>query len=267
MVSVSSDMEIIFLGTGTSQGVPMIAHPDTGGCDLDNSKNWRTRTSIHVEMGGHHIQVDAAPEFRMQCIHNEITQIDTFVLTHPHADHILGMDDLRRFCDLKGGLALPVYSSEAGLQRVRDIFPYAIMDKPVVKGYPAFSLHSMPKELEVPGGVIEAVELPHGPMKVLGLVFTENDTGKKLVYFTDCKEVGEEARMLAEGADVVVLDGLRPNPHPSHMTIDEATTTAVEIGAQLSFLTHMTFMVDHESTEASLPDSVRLAYDGLRVSW
>ncbi|HAV12825.1 MAG TPA: MBL fold metallo-hydrolase [Opitutae bacterium] len=260
-------MELVFLGTGTSQGVPMIAQPEGEGCDLNNPMNWRTRASIHVEMGGYHIQVDAAPEFRMQCIQNGIQQIDAFILTHPHADHILGMDDLRRFCDLKGGLALPVYSSVQGLQRIREIFPYAIMDKPVVKGYPAFQLNEMPKELEVPGGLIESVVLPHGPMEVLGLVFTENDTGKKLAYFTDCKEVGEEARLIAEEADVVVLDGLRPNPHPSHMTVDEAAQTAVEMGAQISFLTHMTYMVDHETTENALPDNVRLAYDGLRVSW
>ena len=259
-------MEIVFLGTGTSQGVPMIAQPE-GGCDLENTLYWRTRTSIHVEMGGHHIQVDAAPEFRMQCIQNEVTQIDTFILTHPHADHILGMDDLRRFCDLNGGTALPVYSSESGLERIRDIFPYAILDKPVVKGYPAFKLQEMPQVLEVPGGSIESVYLPHGAMQVLGLIFTEADTGKKFAYYTDCKEVGEEARFLAEDADVVVLDGLRPQPHPSHMTVEEATQTAIEMNARLSFLTHMTYFVDHETTEAALPDSIRLAYDGLRVSW
>jgi phosphoribosyl 1,2-cyclic phosphate phosphodiesterase len=196
-----------------------------------------------------------------------VTQIDTFILTHPHADHILGMDDLRRFCDLNGGTALPVYSSESGLERIRDIFPYAILDKPVVKGYPAFKLQEMPQVLEVPGGSIESVYLPHGAMQVLGLIFTEADTGKKFAYYTDCKEVGEEARFLAEDADVVVLDGLRPQPHPSHMTVEEATQTAIEMNARLSFLTHMTYFVDHETTEAALPDSIRLAYDGLRVSW
>lgn len=244
----------------------MIAQPE-GGCDMENPMNWRTRTSIHVEMGGHHIQVDAAPEFRMQCIQNEIRTIDTFILTHPHADHILGMDDLRRFCDLNGGVALPVYSSESGLLRIREIFPYAILDKPVVKGYPAFQLNEMPQVLELPGGSVESVFLPHGPMQVLGLIFTEAETGKKLVYYTDCKEVGEEARFLAEDADVVVLDGLRPQPHPSHMTIAEATQAAKEIQGRLSFLTHMTYLVDHATVEADLPDSIHLAYDGLRVSW
>lgn len=260
-------MEIIFLGTGTSQGVPMIAQPEGEGCDMGNPKNWRTRTSIHVEMGGHHIQVDAAPEFRMQCIQHGLDQIDIFILTHGHADHILGMDDLRRFCDLNGGKALPVYSNEEGLKRVEQIFPYAILDKPLVKGYPAFQLERMPKMLELPGGTVESVLLPHGPLEVLGLVFTEAETGKQFAYYTDCKEVGEEARLIAEGSDVVILDGLRPNPHPSHMTIGEATRTAQEMGAPLSFLTHMTYMVDHEATEAALPENVHLAYDGLRVSW
>ena len=260
-------MEVIFLGTGTSQGVPMIAQPEGEGCDLQNPKNWRTRASIHVEMGGHHIQVDAAPEFRMQCIQNGVEQIDTFILTHGHADHILGMDDLRRFCDLNGATALPVYSNSEGLERIRSIFPYAILDKPLVKGYPAFQLHEMPKALELPGGTVESVALPHGTLQVLGLVFTEAETGKQLTYYTDCKEVGEEARLIAEDSDVVVLDGLRPNPHPSHMTIEEAAKTAEEMRAPISFLTHMTYMVDHDETEATLPDNVHLAYDGLRVSW
>ncbi|MFO8027381.1 MAG: MBL fold metallo-hydrolase [Opitutales bacterium] len=259
-------MELIFLGTGTSQGVPMIAQPENG-CDLENPKNWRTRTSIHVEMGGHHIQVDAAPEFRMQCINNGIGQIDTFILTHGHADHILGMDDLRRFCDLNGGVALPVYSSEEGLERVKAIYPYAMMDKPIHKGYPAFKAEGMPKCLELPGGTVESVYLPHGAIHVLGLVFTEAETGKQLTYYTDCKEVGEEARLIAENSDVVVLDGLRPHPHPSHMTIAEATKTAQEMAAPISFLTHMTYMVDHDTTEDKLPENIHLAYDGLRVSW
>jgi phosphoribosyl 1,2-cyclic phosphate phosphodiesterase len=114
---------------------------------------------------------------------------------------------------------------------------------------------------------VESIALPHGPIEVLGLVFTEASSGKKLVYYTDCKQVDADARALAEGADVVVLDGLRPNPHPSHMTVEEATRTAVEIGAPLSYLTHMTYIVDHESTEADLPENVHLAFDGLRINW
>jgi phosphoribosyl 1,2-cyclic phosphate phosphodiesterase len=154
-----------------------------------------------------------------------------------------------------------------GVTRFRQIYPYAILEKPLIRGYPAFRLELMPKTLELPGGTVESVLLPHGAVEVLGLVFTEAETGKQCAYYTDCKEVGEEARLIAEGSDVVILDGLRPNPHPSHMTIDEATQTAQEMGAPLSFLTHMTYMVDHDRTEAVLPDNVHLAYDGLRVSW
>lgn len=259
-------MELIFLGTGTSQGVPMIAHPSEGGCDPDNPKNRRTRTSVHIEMGGHHIQVDASPELRIQCIQNHICRVDTFILTHGHADHILGMDDLRRFCDLNGGTALPVYGNPEGLERVKHIFPYAILDKPLVRGYPAFQLHEMPKVLELPGGRVESVTLPHGSVDVLGLVFTESGTGKRLTYYTDCSQVGEEARRIAEGSDIVILDALRPNPHPSHMTVAQAVRTAEEMGAERSFLTHMTYLVDHEKTESELPDGIHLAYDGLRLS-
>jgi phosphoribosyl 1,2-cyclic phosphate phosphodiesterase len=153
------------------------------------------------------------------------------------------------------------------LERVRQIYPYAIGEKPASKGYPCFKLREMPRKLELPGGVIHSVLLPHGEIEVLGLVFIEAGTGKKFVYYCDCKEVGESARALASGADVVVLDGLRPNPHPTHMTIDEAVAVAEAINAPKSFLTHMTFQVDHDATEAKLPEKIRLAYDGLRVKW
>ena len=122
----------------------------------------------------------------------------------------------------------------------------------------------MPKTLELLG-TLESVLLPHGKIQVLGLVFTEAETGKKFTYYTDCNEVGG-AQLIAEGSDVVILDGLRLSPHPSHMTIDEAAQNAQEMGAAISFITHMTYMVDHEQTEAILPENVHLAYDGLRVS-
>jgi phosphoribosyl 1,2-cyclic phosphate phosphodiesterase len=257
-------MELIFLGTGTSQGVPMIAH-DSPGLDLDDPRNWRTRSCAHVVMGGHHIQIDASPEFRLQCVRSAIPRVDTFILTHGHADHIMGMDDLRRFIDLRDGKALPVYSSDEGLERVRTVFPYAICDKPIARGYPAFSPRKMPPALELPGGTVQATVLPHGPIDVLGLVFTENETGKRLAYYTDCKRLTPEAVALARGADVVVLDALRPNPHPSHMTVKEAIAAASELVAGQAYLTHMTYMVDHARDSAALPDGVAFAFDGLRV--
>jgi phosphoribosyl 1,2-cyclic phosphate phosphodiesterase len=258
-------MEILFLGTGTSQGVPMIAC-DCAVCHSPDPRNRRTRTSIHVLMGGLHLQVDAAPEFREQCIRFDIRKVDLFLLTHPHADHILGMDDLRRFCDVRSAEGIPVYGSPEGIERVQAIYPYAIGARPAFRGYPAFTLHEMPAVLDLEVGVIRATPLAHGRMRVLGLVFEERATGAKFVYYTDCKEVGEEARALARGAAVVVLDGLRPDPHPTHMSIAEAVATAQAIGAPLSYLTHMTHSVDHGPAEAMLPRNVRFAYDGLRVT-
>jgi len=234
-------------------------------CTSADSRDRRTRCSIHVVMDGLHVQVDAAPEMRLQCLREKIRWADLFILTHGHADHIMGMDDLRRFCDLLGGNALPVYSTDEGMARVRSLFPYAIGDKPVSSGYAAFKLREMPAKLELPQGTIESTPLPHGDMTTLGLVFTERSSGRKFVYYTDCKMAPEAAMALAAGADAVVLDGLRPNPHPAHMTIEEAVATAKKIGAPQTWLTHLTHLIGYKEWTLRLPTGVALAYDGLRV--
>ena len=257
-------MEVIFLGTGTSQGVPMIGCP-CAVCSSSDPRDRRTRTSVHVVMDGLHVQVDAAPELRLQCLREGVTQADLVILTHGHADHIAGMDDLRRFCDLIGGHALPVYSTSEGLERVRAIYPYAIMDRPIVRGYPAFQLHIMPAELDLPQGTIRSTLLPHGGILTLGLVFTERSSGKSFAYYTDCKRVPPDGMRLAEGSAAVVLDGLRPLPHPSHMSIDEAIAVARQIGAPDTLLTHLTHLNGQAALEADLPAGVRPAYDGLRL--
>jgi phosphoribosyl 1,2-cyclic phosphate phosphodiesterase len=257
-------MDVIFLGTGTSQGVPLIAC-DCAVCRSADPRDKRGRASIHVVMDGLHVQVDAAPEFRLQCLREGVAQMDLFVLTHGHNDHVAGMDDLRRFCDLLGGDGMTVYTTEPAMERVIAMYPYAIMERPVVKGYPAFKLKVMPERLELPEGTIESALLPHGAVNTLGLIFTERSTGRKFSYFTDCKLVTPEARALASGSDVVVLDGLRPLSHPTHMSIGEAVQTAGEMGAPLTYLTHLTHLTGHEATEATLPPTVRIAYDGLRL--
>jgi phosphoribosyl 1,2-cyclic phosphate phosphodiesterase len=260
-----SGMEVIFLGTGTSQGVPMIAC-DCAVCRSADPRNQRTRASVHVVMDGLHVQVDAAPEFRLQCIANDIRWIDFFILTHGHADHITGMDDLRRFCDLHGGQALTVYTTDEGMSRVLSIFPYAVAERPVSRGYAAFKLIELPPRLELPQGTIQSTLLPHGGLNTLGLIFTERSSGKRFVYYTDCKRVPHDAVELARGADVVVLDGLRPDPHPSHMSIPEAVAVAQEIGAPQTYLTHMTHSSDQTTADAALPAGIRLAYDGLKLA-
>ncbi len=256
-------MEVIFLGTGTSQGVPMIGC-DCAVCTSTDPRNNRMRTSIHVVMDGLHVQVDASPEFRLQCVREKISHLDVFILTHGHADHLAGMDDLRRFCD-HGAKAVTVYSTGEGKARVAAMFPYAIGDRPVSKGYPAFQLADMPPVLEFPQGRIHATLLPHGPISTLGLVFEEKSSGKKFAYYSDCKSVPPEAVTLARGAAAVCLDGLRPDPHPTHMNIEEACAAAAEIGSPVSYLTHMTHSVEHTEWEGKLPAGVFLAYDGLRL--
>jgi phosphoribosyl 1,2-cyclic phosphate phosphodiesterase len=258
-------MEVIFLGTGTSQGVPMIAC-SCPVCASTDPRNQRTRTSIHVVMDGLHVQVDAAPEFRFQCLRERLTWIDCFILTHGHADHIAGMDDLRRFCDLLGGNALQVYSTEEGMGRVLAMYPYAMTERPIAKGYVAFRLEAMPERLELPQGTIHSTLLPHGGINTLGLVFTERSSGRKFAYYTDCKSVPPAAVALARGAEAVVLDGLRPEPHPSHMSIDEAVAVARQIGAPATWLTHLTHLSDHGALAAALPAGIAPAYDGLRLT-
>lgn len=143
------------------------------------------------------------------------------------------------------------------------IYPYAIMERAVVRGYAAFKLEEMSERLELEQGTIESTVLPHGGINTLGLVFTERSSGKKFTYYTDCKRVLRDAVAMALDSDVVVLDELRPEPHPSHMSIDEAVVIAQEIGAPLTYLTHLT---DHAEGEAFLPENVKFAYDGLRLN-
>jgi phosphoribosyl 1,2-cyclic phosphate phosphodiesterase len=216
-------------------------------------------------MDGLHVQIDASPEFRLQCLRENIRRLDLFVLTHGHADHIAGMDDLRRFCDLIGGNALTVYATDEGMSRVLAMYPYAMADRPIAKGYAAFKLTDMPAVLELPQGTIESTLLPHGGVNTLGLAFTERSSRRKVIYYTDCKRVPHEAMEIARGADVVILDGLRPEPHPSHLSIAEACAVAKEIGAPETWLTHLTHLTDHGPDGERLPSGVQFAFDGLRI--
>lgn len=257
-------MEIVFLGTGTSQGVPLLVNNDPG-LDLSHPRNWRTRSSIHVKLGGKSIQIDAAPEFRLQCLREKITWIDFFILTHGHSDHILGMDDLRVFCGLLGG-KLPVYASEEdGLPRIHAVFPYAINPDIVYKGYPLFDCKPMPSVIEWAGGRVFSTRLPHGRIQTIGLVFEDTITGQRVAYYSDCHVIPDEAMHLASNVDILIIDGLRHKPHPTHMTIKEAIAVSQAIKAKTTYLTHLGAVIDYETESRVLPEGVFLAYDGLRV--
>ena len=225
-----------------------------------DSHDRRLRPSIFIETDGARVLVDAGPDLREQALRQRIARVDAIVFTHGHADHILGMDDVRRFNALMRG-SMPCYGDAATLEDIRRMFSY-VFDSATPKGggLPQLDLLEIQGPFIVGDLALQPVPIWHGARRILGF------RAGGFAYLTDCNRIDEAAWPLLERLDVLVLDALREKPHPTHFSLSEAVATAARIGAARTFFTHMAHDLPHEATNARLPDGMRLAHDGLVLS-
>ena len=250
-------MRITFLGTGTSSGVPVIAC-ECATCRSDDPRDRRWRTSVAVALDdGTSVLVDASPDLRAQALAFGLTRVDTILLTHEHADHVLGLDDVRIY-NFRQRRAIPCLGTARTLARVRGMFSY-VFDPATPRGggLPQLALSTVVGPFSIGGRTVVPVPLLHGSLPVLGFRIGA------FAYLTDCNAIPEVSWPLLQGLDVVVLDALRRKPHATHFTLDEAVAAARRIGASRTYFTHMAHDLPHAATCDGLPEAMTLAYDGL----
>lgn len=253
-------MRLTFLGTGTSFGVPQVGC-DCAVCRSTDSRDKRSRVGAFVESNAARILIDTPPELRLQLLANGISSADAVLITHDHADHVNGLDDIRPLS--VPGKGITIYGSPDTLERLAMRFSYVFDGVKALPGTskPQAAAHPLEpgERFDVAGQEIQCFAVPHGPMAVYG--YRIGDLG----YVTDAKELSAEAMRALRGVKVLVLNALFPTPHPTHLSIPEAVETAQRVGAERTFLTHLTHRSSHAGLERELPKGIAPAYDGLTV--
>jgi len=256
-------LTVTLLGTGTSTGVPVLGC-DCEVCTSDDPRDTRTRCSCYIEVGDVGLLIDTGPDFRQQALREGIDRIDAVCYTHHHFDHVVGIDDLRPFF-FENKRAIPCYAHADTAARLRRNYDYIVGDDPY-PGAANLDVEIVDGPFEVPSRYDDAVPVPvdpillrHGEMPVYGYRLG------RFAYLTDASAIPAASFENLKGIDVLVLDALRPDPHPTHFSFDEAVAAARRIGARETYFVHMTHAVRHAEADARLPDDIHLAYDGLTV--
>jgi len=250
---------VVFLGTGTSHGVPTIGC-ECGVCRSSDPRDKRTRSSIYVVCDDdERVLVDTTPDLRTQALREDIRRVDAVLFTHTHADHVMGLDETRRF-NMLSGRAIPVYGDGPALDDIRQMFKYAFVPgAPKGGGVPDLRLFPLGGPFCLGRTEVMPLSIHHGPWNILGFRMG------RLAYLTDCNGIPAESWSRLHGVEVLVLDALRRTPHPTHFTLDEAMAVARRLGAPQTYFTHIAHDLGHAETCASLPSGMSLAYDGLQV--
>ena len=248
---------VTVLGSGTSHGVPMIGC-SCAVCRSDDPRDRRTRPSIYVDVdGGPKVLVDTSTDLRQQALTHGVNRVDAILFTHSHADHVMGLDDSRRFSQMQKG-SIPCYADATTVASLQKQF-YYVFDPATDKGggLPQIELHTIDGVFSVAGLAVQPVPLMHGKRQILGFRFGD------FAYLTDTNHLPDEAWPLLADLKILILDALRHRPHPTHFTVAEALTVVERLEPRQTYLTHICHDLPHVATNASLPNGVELSYDGL----
>jgi len=257
-------MKIVFLGTGTSVGIPVIGC-HCAVCRSPDPRNKRRRSSLYVESGGTHIVIDTSLDFRDQALTFKVPRVDAVLVTHSHADHIFGLDDIRRYNTMQGAM-IPVYASAETVADLRRIFDYVRVDNPEPGVFrPMLEFREITAPFAIGTVRVEALPVSHGRSVTFG--YRLESEGRTVGYIPDCKEMPEATLSRLRGVDVMILDGLRHRVHATHLNVAAAVEILRRIGAKHSYLTHMCHDLEHEQTQESLPAGLFVSCDGMTLDW